>query len=117
MKAALMDQRVVAGLGNIYVCEALHRSRIDPQRRAATITPAKADALAIAIKAVLNAALKSGGSSLRDYVNATGTAGYFQHHFDVYGKDGALCLSCKTAKIRRIVQAGRSTFFCPKCQR
>ena len=85
-----------------------------------TITPKQADALAKAIKAVLNAALKSGGSSLRDYVGATGEAGYFQHHFDVYGKEGEACPGCKrskTSKIRRIVQAGRSTFFCSKCQR
>ena len=117
MKAALMDQRVVAGLGNIYVCEALYRSRIDPARMAHTITVAKANDLVVAIKAVLNDALKSGGSSLRDYVNARGEAGYFQHHFDVYGKEGEACSSCKRSKIKRIAQAGRSTFFCSKCQR
>ncbi len=117
LKAALMDQRVVAGLGNIYVCEALFRSRLDPRRLANTITPAQATNLVAAIKSALNDALASGGSSLRDYVNASGESGYFQHHFDVYGRESEPCPRCAGGEVRRIVQAGRSTFFCPKCQR
>jgi formamidopyrimidine-DNA glycosylase len=116
IKSALLDQRVVAGLGNIYVCEALFRARISPKRLAASVAGARAMRLVPAIKAVLGAAIKAGGSSLRDYAKADGELGYFQHHFAVYGREGKPCPSCRGA-IKRIVQAGRSTFYCPSCQR
>jgi formamidopyrimidine-DNA glycosylase len=124
LKAALSDQRVVAGLGNIYVCEALHRAHLSPKRRASTIAEKNGDpnerasALADAIKAVLNDAIKAGGSSLRDHRQTDGELGYFQHSFRVYDREGEKCPTrgCK-GKIRRIVQTGRSTFFCPVCQK
>jgi formamidopyrimidine-DNA glycosylase len=124
LKAALMDQRVVAGLGNIYVCEALHRARLSPKRRASTIATRseianeRAEALVAAIKAVLNEAIKQGGSSLRDHRQTTGELGYFQHHFRVYDREGERCTNrgC-TGIVKRIVQNGRSTFFCPVCQK
>jgi formamidopyrimidine-DNA glycosylase len=124
LKAALSDQRVVAGLGNIYVCEALHRAHLSPKRRASTIAEKngepneRASALADAIKAVLNDAIKAGGSSLRDHRQTDGELGYFQHSFRVYDREGEKCPTrgCK-GKIRRIVQTGRSTFFCPVCQK
>ena len=117
IKSALLDQRVVAGLGNIYVCEALFRARISPKRSAASISTARAKALVTSIKAVLKDAIKAGGSSLRDYIKADGALGEFQHHFAVYDREGKPCpsKSCK-GKIKRIVQAGRSTFYCPSCQ-
>ena len=117
LKSALMDQRTVAGLGNIYVCEALFRSRLNPARLAGAVTAKQADLLAGAIKAVLLAAIDSGGSTLRDYVNAQGAAGYFQHHFDVYDREGEVCVNNPKHIIRRITQAGRSTFYCAACQR
>ena len=116
LKAALMDQRVVAGLGNIYVCEALYDARLDPRRLSNTVTPFEAKRLAKAIKSVLELALESGGSSLRDYVNANGEAGYFQHRFQVYAHEGDPCARNNRHVIQRIVQSGRSTFFCGKCQ-
>ena len=118
IKSALLDQRVIAGLGNIYVCEALFRARISPRRTAASIAPARLPALAAAIKAVLRDAIKAGGSSLRDYAKADGALGEFQHHFAVYGREGEPCVApgCK-GNVKRIVQAGRSTFYCPSCQR
>lgn len=118
IKAALLDQSVVAGLGNIYVCEALFRSGISPRRSAHTVTGKRAERLAEAIKAVLQAAIASGGSSLRDYVQADGALGYFQHQFLVYGREGESCAGdgC-SGHVERIVQAGRSTFFCKRCQR
>jgi len=116
IKSALLDQRVVAGLGNIYVCEALFRARISPKRLAASVAGARALRLVPAIKAVLKDAIKAGGSSLRDYAKADGELGYFQHHFAVYGREGKPCPSCR-GTIKRIVQAGRSTFYCPKCQK
>ena len=115
MKAVLMDQRIIAGLGNIYVSEALFRAGIDPQRSATTLTRQQATALLRAIRAVLSEAIKAGGSTLRDYVQADGSLGYFQHVFRVYGREEKPCRSCGTP-IRRIVQQGRSTFFCPECQ-
>jgi formamidopyrimidine-DNA glycosylase len=124
LKAALSDQRVVAGLGNIYVCEALHRSHISPKRKASTLTlrtgapHERAGHLVDAIKAVLNDALKQGGSSLRDHRQTDGDLGYFQHHFRVYDREGKKCPTPKcTGTIKRIVQTGRSTFFCPICQK
>jgi formamidopyrimidine-DNA glycosylase len=124
LKAALLDQTVVAGLGNIYVCEALHRALLSPKRRASTIATrtgapnAKAIALVDAVKAVLNDAIKAGGSSLRDHRQTDGELGYFQHHFRVYDREGEPCVTpgCR-GKVKRIVQNGRSTFFCPVCQR
>jgi formamidopyrimidine-DNA glycosylase len=118
IKAALLDQRVVAGLGNIYVCEALFRARISPKRLANTVAGERVKKLVPAIKAVLRAAIAAGGSSLRDYARADGELGYFQHHFAVYDREGAPCpdRDCK-GKIKRIVQSGRSTFYCPSCQR
>jgi formamidopyrimidine-DNA glycosylase len=122
LKAALSDQRVVAGLGNIYVCEALFRARLSPKRRASTIADrngrpnARAVALVDAIKATLHDAIKAGGSSLRDHRRADGSLGDFQHSFQVYDREGEPCPRCK-GKIKRIVQTGRSTFYCPKCQK
>ena len=122
LKAALSDQRVVAGLGNIYVCEALYRARLSPKRMASTIADrngkpnARAQALVDAIKAVLNDAIKAGGSSLRDHRRADGSLGDFQHNFQVYDREGQPCPSCK-GKVKRIVQNGRSTFYCPACQK
>jgi formamidopyrimidine-DNA glycosylase len=124
LKAVLLDQTVVAGLGNIYACEALHRALLSPKRGASTIATrtgapnAKAVALVDAIKAVLGDAIKAGGSSLRDHRQTNGELGYFQHHFRVYDRDGEPCVTpgCR-GKVKRIVQNGRSTFFCPVCQR
>ena len=117
IKSALLDQRVVAGLGNIYVCEALFRSGISPRRQAAKIGP-RATALVTAIRAVLKAAIAAGGSTLRDHAQATGDPGNFQHHFLVYGRAGKPCAgkNCR-GTVKRIVQAGRSTFYCPQCQK
>jgi len=122
LKAALSDQRVVAGLGNIYVCEALFRARLSPKRRASTIADrngkpnGRAAALVEAIKTVLHDAIKAGGSSLRDHRRADGSLGDFQHNFQVYDCEGKPCPSCK-GKVKRVVQTGRSTFYCPSCQK
>jgi formamidopyrimidine-DNA glycosylase len=116
IKAALLDQHIVAGLGNIYVCEALFRAGISPKRLALSVSGARAERLVPAIKSVLRDALAAGGSSLRDYAHADGELGYFQHHFSVYDREGKPCPRCGTT-IRRVAQSGRSTFFCPKCQR
>jgi formamidopyrimidine-DNA glycosylase len=118
IKTGLLDQRVVAGLGNIYVCEALFRARLSPRRLAASIGRVRAERLAAAIKSVLTEAIAAGGSSLRDYVQADGALGYFQHHWAVYGREGNPCPGCDCGgAVRRIVQSGRSTFFCGKRQR
>ncbi len=117
LKAALLDQRIIAGLGNIYVCEVLYRARLSPRRLAHTVGPARAARLVEAIKAVLTAAIAAGGSSLRDYAQADGALGYFQHAFRVYGREGALCPDRGCGPIQRLVQANRSTFFCPGCQK
>lgn len=118
VKASLLDQRAVAGLGNIYVSEALHRSRIRPQTAAGDLSLARLKALAAAVKETLEEAIEAGGSTLRDYRAADGALGYFQHRFRVYGREGEPCLRprCK-GTVKRIVQAGRSTFYCPVCQR
>ncbi len=116
IKSALLDQRLIAGLGNIYVCEALFRSHISPKRLAGSIRQDRLPALVTAIKKVLKDAIAAGGSTLRDHAQATGDPGNFQHHFLVYGREGKPCkLGCK-GTVKRIVQAGRSTFYCPKCQ-
>ena len=121
IKAALLDQRTVAGLGNIYVCEALFRAGVSPRRLAATIPGARAARLHAAIRAVLAEAIAAGGSSLRDYVRADGEVGVFQERFDVYGREGERCHGCpggtRCGGIARLVQSGRSTFYCPHKQR
>jgi formamidopyrimidine-DNA glycosylase len=124
IKAALLDQKVVAGLGNIYVCEALHRALLSPKRMASSIASRtgapneRAERLVDAIKSVLGDAIHAGGSSLRDHRRTDGELGYFQHHFRVYDREGAKCVTpgCK-GTVKRIVQGGRSTFFCPVCQK
>jgi len=118
IKAALMDQRTVAGLGNIYACEALFRAGIAPPRRAGRISARRIATLVPAIRDTLRAAIAAGGSSLRDYRQADGDLGYFQHTFRVYGRAGQPCLApgC-TGTVVRTVQAGRSSFHCPRCQR
>jgi formamidopyrimidine-DNA glycosylase len=118
IKAALLDQKTVAGLGNIYVCEALYRSGIDPRRKARAISAPRVEALATAVREVLQEAIEAGGSSLKDYRRADGELGYFQHNFDAYDREGQPCKRAGCGgTIRRIVQSGRSTFFCPQCQR
>lgn len=116
IKTALLDQSVVAGIGNIYACEALYRSGISPLRAANTLSLARLEYLVTAIRDVLNDAIASGGSSLRDHRQTDGTMGYFQHHFDVYDKEGQTC-PITGGIIKRIVQSGRSTFYCPAKQR
>ncbi len=116
IKQAIMDQKLVVGVGNIYACEALFAVGISPQMSADNITMDKAKRLVQSIKQVLRAAIKSGGSTLRDYVGSSGESGYFQHNFRVYGREGDICTSCE-APIKRIVQGGRSTFYCANCQR
>ncbi len=118
IKAALLDQRVVAGLGNIYACEALHGAGISPRRSAHTVAGRRAERLAASIRDVLEAAIAAGGSTLRDYVQADGELGYFQHAWRAYGREGAPCGhdGCR-GTIRRIVQSGRSTFYCALHQR
>ncbi len=118
IKTALLDQRVVAGLGNIYVCEVLHRAGLSPLRKAGQIAGAQIRALVPIVRTVLSEAIDSGGSSLRDYRQTDGELGYFQHSFRVYGCAGKPCHTegCK-GKIARITQSGRSTFYCPQCQR
>lgn len=118
IKAALLDQRVVAGLGNIYVCEVLNEAGIDPRRKAGRISAARIAGLVPMIRQVLSEAIEAGGSSLRDHRQTDGELGYFQHRFRAYDRQGAPCRTdgCHGA-IRRIVQSGRSTFYCPDCQR
>jgi formamidopyrimidine-DNA glycosylase len=122
VKTVLLDQTVVAGLGNIYVCEALFHAGISPLRPAATLTGREAGRLVRAIRQVLAAAIAAGGSSLRDYVQATGELGYFQHSFAVYDREGRPCPGCTceaatSGGVRRLTQSGRSTFYCPQRQR
>ena len=121
IKAALLDQRNVAGLGNIYVCEALYRAGIGPERPAEAVTAAESKRLVRAIKAVLGEAIAAGGSSLRDYVQPDGELGYFQHAWKVYGRAGEPCEKCpgppECAGILRLVHSARSSFYCPRVQR
>jgi len=118
LKSALLDQRRIAGLGNIYVCEALHRARLSPLREAGGLSGREVGVLAKAIRSVLEAAIEAGGSTLRDHRQADGTLGYFQHAFEVYDREGAACRHPKCrGTIERIVQNGRSTFWCAVCQR
>ena len=116
IKAALLDQSVIAGLGNIYVCEALWRARISPKRLAQSVPGKRAERLAPAINDVIAEAIEAGGSSISDFASASGELGYFQHRFAVYDREGEPCPACGTI-IRRIAQSGRSTFYCPSCQR
>jgi formamidopyrimidine-DNA glycosylase len=116
IKSVLLDQRTIAGLGNIYVCEALYRAGISPKRRANTVPGARAARLTQAINAVIAEAIEAGGSSISDFKAATGELGYFQHSFSVYDREGTPCKTCG-APIRRIVQSGRSSFYCGSCQR
>ncbi|TQV76350.1 bifunctional DNA-formamidopyrimidine glycosylase/DNA-(apurinic or apyrimidinic site) lyase [Denitrobaculum tricleocarpae] len=124
IKAALLDQKVVAGLGNIYVCEALHIAGLSPKRQAYTVQGQRAEKLVAAIRDVLGRAIEAGGSSLRDYVQADGELGYFQHDWVVYGREGESCRRCAAdsggkneVPIKRLVQSNRSTFYCARCQR
>jgi len=121
MKAALMDQRIIAGLGNIYVNEALYRSAILPTKKAGQLSLKKTKILAEVIKDVLLEAIEAGGSSLKDHRQTDGELGYFQHSFQVYGREGEPCKLCennhKSSRVKRIVQQGRSTFYCSSCQR
>ena len=124
LKAALLDQRLIAGLGNIYVCEALWRSGLSPRRKASTLSrkggraTERSKRLAGHVRDVISEAIEAGGSSLRDHRQTNGELGYFQHRFSVYDREGEICRSdgCKT-EIVRITQSGRSTFYCPSCQR
>ena len=123
MKSALLDQATVAGLGNIYVCEILFRSRISPKRSAASVAgksgvTKRVERVTAATHDVITEAIDAGGSTISDFVNVEGDLGYFSHSFQVYGREGEPCVSegCKST-IKRIVQSGRSTFFCPRCQR
>ncbi|MDR0808293.1 MAG: bifunctional DNA-formamidopyrimidine glycosylase/DNA-(apurinic or apyrimidinic site) lyase [Gemmobacter sp.] len=116
VKSALLDQHLVAGLGNIYVCEVLFRAGIHPARPARDLSSSEAVSLVTLIREVLAEAIEAGGSSLKDYRKADGELGYFQHSFRVYDREGQPCLSCG-ATLERIVQSGRSSFFCPVCQR
>lgn len=128
IKLAIMDQRIVVGVGNIYAAEALFAAGIDPRRKAGSLKPAEIKKLVAAIRSVLKRAIKAGGSSLRDYVQADGELGYFQHQWAVYGREGQKCKGCicqladascnirKTGGVKRITQGGRSTFYCPAKQ-
>ncbi|MBP7722667.1 MAG: bifunctional DNA-formamidopyrimidine glycosylase/DNA-(apurinic or apyrimidinic site) lyase [Alphaproteobacteria bacterium] len=122
IKTALLDQNIVAGVGNIYACEALFEAGISPLKKAGAVSSAQIEKLVRAIQSVLNKAIKAGGSTLRDHRKTNGEMGYFQHHFSVYDREGKACPGCgcniaKTGGIRRIAQAGRSTFYCPRKQK
>ena len=117
IKLLLLDQRVVAGLGNIYVCEALWRAGIDPRKASGAVTGPQLARLVPAIRAVLEQSIADGGSTLRDFAQPDGELGYFASRFDVYGREGGACRRDDGGVIRRIVQGGRSTWFCPRCQR
>jgi formamidopyrimidine-DNA glycosylase len=117
VKTVLLDQRVVAGLGNIYVCEALHRAAISPDAPAGALSRASLGKLARAVRQVLQEAIAAGGSTLRDFATTDGALGYFQHRFRVYGRDGEPCRRRGCAgRIERTVHSGRSTFACDRCQ-
>ena len=117
IKNALLDQAIVAGLGNIYVCEALFDAKIDPRRLSSSLSLQECDSIIKTVKPVLERAIKAGGSTLRDYRHVDGSLGYFQHSFSVYDREGNECLGKQCSdKIRRITQSGRSSFYCPSCQ-
>lgn len=122
IKQALLDQRVVVGVGNIYACEALYQARLNPKKEAGKISPAKLETLVVAIRDVLTRAIAAGGSTLKDYRHTDGELGYFQHNFAVYDREGQECPDCdcnieRTGGIKRIIQSGRSTFYCPRRQK
>ena len=117
VKLLLLDQRVVAGLGNIYVCEALHRAGIDPRKAAGRVSRLALERLVAAVRDVLGEAIEAGGSTLRNFARPDGELGYFSKRFDVYDREGEPCRRGDGGTIRRIVQGGRSTWFCPRCQR
>lgn len=118
IKVSLLDQSVVSGLGNIYVCEALYRSGIHPEVAAGKVSRPRLERLASEVRNVLDDAIRAGGSTLKDFANVEGGQGYFQHSFDVYGREGQACRTPDCGgTIARIVQGGRSTFFCPRCQK
>lgn len=117
IKLLLLDQRIVAGLGNIYVCEALWRARIDPRKAGGKVTGPQFERLVAAIRDVLGEAIAQGGSTLRDFAQPDGALGYFASRFDVYGRERAACRRGDGGTVRRIVQGGRSTWLCPRCQR
>ncbi len=117
IKLLLLDQRNVAGLGNIYVCEALFEAGIHPRKAGGKVSRPALRRLIPAIRAVLEQSIRDGGSSLRDFARPDGELGYFASRFQVYGRDGEPCLRCDATVIRRIVQGGRSTWFCPRCQK
>ena len=118
IKVSLLDQRIVAGLGNIYVCEALYRARVSPLVAAGKVSKPRLETLAAVVRDVLGEAILAGGSTLKDFANADGGQGYFQHRFDVYGREGKPCPGEGCAGVvRRVVQGGRSTFWCPGCQK
>ena len=116
IKAALLDQGLVAGIGNIYACEALFRAGISPRRRTSSVAGRRGERLHGAIVAVLTEAIEAGGSTLQDFAGADGALGYFQHRFDVYGREGQACGVCGSP-VRKLTQSGRSTFYCGRCQR
>ncbi|OYX46582.1 MAG: DNA-formamidopyrimidine glycosylase [Alphaproteobacteria bacterium 32-64-14] len=116
VKSALLDQNVVAGLGNIYVCEALFRSGISPKKLAGSIRRDKLELLAVEVRKVIEEAIKAGGSTISDYKSTGGELGYFQHSFRIYDREGEPCLAC-AKPVKRVVQAGRSTFYCAACQK
>jgi formamidopyrimidine-DNA glycosylase len=117
IKAALLDQRLVAGLGNIYVSEALFRAKVLPNRDAGSLKPAEVKRLAVAIPEILHEAIAAGGSSMRDYRQPSGELGYFKASWAVYGREGENCTRCNDGTVTRLAQSGRSSFYCPKCQR
>jgi formamidopyrimidine-DNA glycosylase len=118
IKSALLDQRIVSGLGNIYVCESLWRAGINPKRLSGKVSRKKIDVLVPIIRDVLREAISAGGSSLKDHRQANGDLGYFQHSFAVYGREGKKCSSVNCSElVKRIVQSGRSSFYCAKCQK
>ncbi len=116
VKSALLDQNVVAGLGNIYVCEALFRSGISPKKLAGAIKQGKLEVLAVEVRKVIEEAIIAGGSTISDFATTSGELGYFQHRFQVYDREGEDCVAC-AKPVKRLVQSGRSTFYCPTCQR
>ncbi len=117
LKAALLNQKIISGLGNIYVCEALHCAKLSPLRLVKTINHLEADILVKAIQDVLRRAIIAGGSTLRDHRQPDGKKGTFQYTFKVYGREGEQCLQCHHVEIKRILQSNRSTFYCARCQK
>lgn len=117
LKAALLNQKIIAGLGNIYACEVLHQARLSPLRLAKTITLSEAETLVKTIQDVLRKAIAAGGATLRDHQQPNGEKGTFQNTFKVYGREGEGCFQCVSGKIKRIIQANRSTFYCERCQK